>query len=525
MSTVKPPVKPVSNRVIQSFWSGPITDMERLCVKSYLDNGHEFHLYTYETLTGLPAGATIKDANEVIPREQMDNFANPQQFSDHFRYTLLYNLGGWWMDMDTVCLRPFTSFKEDYVFALAPTSGTYLYNGFLKVPAHSEVMLYCMQRTHSESKSTLATKNFQDLGPTLVSQAVRDLRLQQYILPGDTFDPVHWDRAEQLIDPTVKWDLSKSFCVHLFHAMWNNGHEAYNYSISPDTNGTYPASCLYERLKRRYIKPPKVSIVITTFNRPELLGPTLESFRAQSFKDYEVIVVDDGTDKLTKDICAMYDTEYIKLRNTEGHRNPAYPNNVGIRRAAGDIIILQNAECKHVDPDTIEKLANAVTDSNAVFARVVGLKKNGQDDWLYCGAESPRPFFFCGAIKKDWFTRLRGMDEDYPAGGFDDDDFADRLRKEGVHFLFTTVLVHHQYHDRPSTLTADSAAAVYQAKTAAMKAGTLGTVRNLGREWGGMEDLVVQPAPVEIPPEPRYTGGQRYTNNGLTLDWWDMNPR
>lgn len=526
MSTVQPKPPADSNKIIQSFWTGPISDMERLCIKSYLDNGHEFHLYLYGAPQGVvPTGTTIKDANEVLPKEHMERFANPQQFSDHFRYTLLYRVGGWWMDMDTVCLRPF-KFAQPYVFAVAPCSGTYLYNGFLKVPPNSPMMEYCMQQTHRViDKTVLAELDFQHFGPTLVSQAVRDLRLYQYILPGDTFDPVHWDRAQQIVDPTVKWDLSKSYCVHLFHAMWNNGHESSHYAVSPNTDGTYPAGCLYERLKRRYIKPPKVSIVITTFNRPELLRPTLESFRAQVYKDYEVIVVDDGTDPYTKGICDELDAEYIKLRNTTGHRNPAYPNNVGIRRAAGDIIILQNAECKHVDPNTIEKLAKAVNDSNAVFARVMGLKKNGQDDWLYCGTESPRPFFFCGAIKKHWFTKLRGMDEDYPFGGFDDNDFADRLAREGVHFVFAPVLVHHQYHDRLEGMSADAAGRIYQEKTAAMKAGTLGTIRNIGRDWGGIGDLVVQPAPIVVPPVTRSIGGLRYTNNGLTLDWWDMHPR
>src|ERR1022692_1286129 len=252
MSTVKPVSRPVSNKVIQSFWTGPITDMERLCVKSYLDHGHEFHLYTYESLSNLPAGVSVKDANEIIPREQMEKFANPQQFSDHFRYSLLYKLGGWWMDMDTVCLRPF-DFEEEYVFALVPTPTVSIYNGFIKVPTLSPLMEYCMQGTSNGTKDTLAEKSFQALGPLLITRGIRELGLERFVLPGDIFDPVHWDRAEQIINPNVKWDLSKSYCVHLFHAMWNNGHEAHCYKISPDSNGSYPSECLYERLKRRYI--------------------------------------------------------------------------------------------------------------------------------------------------------------------------------------------------------------------------------------------------------------------------------
>ena len=75
-------------------------------------------------------------------------------------------------------------------------------------------------------------------------------------------------------------------------------------------------------------------------------------------------------------------------------RNPSLPNNVGIRRSKGDIVILQNAECKHVDPNTIEKLSNAVTDTNVVFAKVMALKPDGSPEVLYCGTENPRAFFF-----------------------------------------------------------------------------------------------------------------------------------
>lgn len=528
MSTITPKSLD-QNKVIQSFWSGPITTMERLCIKSYLDNGHEFHLYTYESLEGLPSGVIVKSADEIVPRKRKEDFSNPQQFADYFRYSLLYEKGGWWMDMDTVCLRHY-DFTAEYVFALAPTKTFYLYNGFLKVPPHSALMQYCMNQAATYTKDKLESASFQDIGPTLITHAVRDLDLSGFVLPGDTFDPVHWDKAVQIIDPNIQWDLSKPYCVHLFHAMWNHGHEAHNYTISPDTNGTYPDGCLYERLKKKYLTPPKVSIVITTFNRPELLRPTLESFRRQKFTDYEVIVVDDGTDDQTKGICNEFGVTYIKLRTTADYRCPSYPNNVGVQYASGDIVILQNAECKHVDPNTIEKLANSVKANNAVFARVIGLRADGTEEWVMCGTESQRPFFFCGAIKKSWFTRLHGMDEDYPTGGYDDNDFADRLRKEGVQFVFSNTIVHHLYHPRP-TISVEAALACYNMKTAAMAAGTLGTVRNLNG-WGGVPPMVAV-APVDFLAmglsrpqfQPKKNLASRYSADGLSIDWWDSHAR
>jgi hypothetical protein len=517
-----------SNKIVQSFWTGKITNMERLCMQSYIDNGHEFHLYTYEPQDAAlfaPAGVRIFDANDIVPKPRSADFDNPQQFADYFRYLLLYEKGGWWMDMDAICLRKF-DFDAEYVFALAPSGGFYIYNGFIKVPPKSDVMRYCVERTLPLTQQRLSGLSFQDLGPSLITDAIRQYDLSRYVLPGDTFDPVHWYRAEQIVDPNVAWDLSQSYTVHLFHAMWNNGHEAFNYKISPDTDGVFPPECLYEQLKRRYTHPPKVSIVITTFNRPHLLKETLASFAAQAYKDYEVIIVDDGTDTETEGICREAKVEYIKLRNTTHYRCPSYPNNVGIRRAKGEVIILQNAECKHVDPRTIEKLASLTHDDNAVFARVMGQTQNGTDDWLYCGAEAPRPFFFCGALKRSWFEKLRGMDEDYPAGGYDDNDFADRLAKEGVRFDYSPVLVHHLWHERP-TIPVDAALTCYQTKTAEMAAGRLGTVRN-PKGWGEKEHepLVVNPVDFVAKGWHKATfvpthNKPRYAPDGLTMDWWD----
>lgn len=506
-----------SNKVIQSLWVGKLTDMERLCIKSFLDNGHEFHLYAYEALDSVPEGTTLRNAAEILPASRVKDFQHPQQFADYFRYILLRDQGGWWVDMDTVCLRPF-DFDQEYVFARAPSETVVIYNGFVKVPAHSPIMAKCADEVGKMAQYSLDVASFQALGPNLLTNMIYMYDLTKYVLPGDTFDPVHWYNAGKIVDPTTTWDLSKSYSVHLFHAVWNNGPQAHVHAVRMSTDIQYPADCLYERLKRRYMTAPKVSVVMTTFNRPALLRNTLESIKKQTFDSFEVIVVDDGTDGETKGICESFGVDYIKLRTTTVYRNPAQPNNVGLRRAKGDVIILQNAECKHVDPNTIEKLAKAVTDHNAVFAKVTGLKEDGSLDWEYCSAKAPRPFFFCGALKREWITKLRGMDEDYPAGGYDDNDFADRLAKEGVKFVYSDIEVHHQWHSRP-TISAEAAAAVYVQKKHAMETGAIGTARNLGREWGSLEPLIV--TPTYVPPKYNNPFVYNYAADGCTVDWND----
>lgn len=272
----------------------------------------------------------------------------------------------------------------------------------------------------------------------------------------------------------------------------------------------------------------KVSIVITTFNRPHQLRATLNSINAQGFKNLEILVIDDGTDEETPSVCKDFGALYIKVNRpvSTTYRNPALPNNIGIRHATGDIIILQNAECKHVDPATIQKLSGAVTDKNAVFAKVVSLRQQGTPSGtLYCGPQTPRPFFFCGAIKRAWFEKLRGFDQDFVTAGYDDNDFADRLAKEGVSFVFSDVEVHHQWHPRgPGAEDFAVSAALYDQKRARMTAGTLGTVRNLDRDWGHYDASEIQSTPAPVPvtaPVKRRSLAVPYAADGCTQNWWD----
>jgi len=54
-------------------------------------------------------------------------------------------------------------------------------------------------------------------------------------------------------------------------------------------------------------RPPAVSVIIPTYNRVSLLAETLDSVARQTFTDYEIIVVDDGSDDGTRDFIASRD--------------------------------------------------------------------------------------------------------------------------------------------------------------------------------------------------------------------------
>ena len=518
-----------SNHIIQSFWMGKLTTMEKMCIRSFMANGHEFHLYSYGKLDGVPEGCIEKDANEIMPEARVRQMPCVQQSADFFRVTMLLKKGGWWADLDTICLRPF-DFTTEYVFAGCDWDTTLVQNCVIKVPAGSPIMQEWHRRIDTLSAAQVSRLKFQGIGPELCAQLVSQFGLRHYILPRQLFDPIHFDRVHRIVDPSATWDLTKSYSMHLFHAAWKGQHEAdkrRDYALLTGTDDKFPEGCLYEQLKRRYLRMPKVSIVITTKDRATLLGVTLRSIKDQAFKDYEIIVVDDGTDAETPALCREFSTEYIHVGREGVYRNPAQPINIGLRRATGDVVILQNAECKHVDPATIEKLLLQTSDNNVVFALVMDLDPTGKETGIYyCGKLVKRPFFFCGAMKRSWFMKLRGMDEDYAATpGYDDNDFADRLKHEGVNIEYSDIVVHHQWHARPKIdHTYAAAARIYEAKKAAMAAGRISAVRNIGREWGALEPIDLSSiATLESSPPAIRTSQRvyRYANDGLTVDWHD----
>ena len=95
----------MSKPIIQSLWIGDkLSQVEKLCISSYIYHGHEFHLYCFNDIEGVPDGCIIKDASEILPREEVFTYnvgpgkGSSSAFSNYFRYKLLDLKGNWWTD-------------------------------------------------------------------------------------------------------------------------------------------------------------------------------------------------------------------------------------------------------------------------------------------------------------------------------------------------------------------------------------------------------------------------------------------
>jgi glycosyltransferase involved in cell wall biosynthesis len=90
---------------------------------------------------------------------------------------------------------------------------------------------------------------------------------------------------------------------------------------------------------------PLFSIIIPTFNRAEQLRRAIESVERQSFRDFEVLVCDDGSIDHTRDVVASFQERLtITYQRAENWGGPARPRNNGLRAARGEWICFLDAD-------------------------------------------------------------------------------------------------------------------------------------------------------------------------------------
>ena len=248
-----------NNVKIQSLWIGEkLSKLEQLSIQSFLDYGHEYVLYTYNIIKDMPEGAVLKDANKVIPKKQIfkykdyDSYAG---FADLFRYKLLLEKGGFWVDTDIVCVKPF-KFKTDYLVAsenikIDNKNAVKVTNCVLKAPPNSKIMDYCY---HTASKGNPQELSWGETGPDLVHQAFIKYKMIDYIAHPDVFCPINWWEWNQYYQSDIEYQLeeklrdessvSSLYAYHFWNEMWRRNNV--------DKNGNFAKNSIYEKLKKKH---------------------------------------------------------------------------------------------------------------------------------------------------------------------------------------------------------------------------------------------------------------------------------
>lgn len=116
-------------------------------------------------------------------------------------------------------------------------------------------------------------------------------------------------------------------------------------------------------------KYPLVSIIIPTYNYGRYLADAIESALQQTYPNIEIIVVDDGSTDMTRDIAGRYPVHYIYQKN----QGPATAMNNGISLSHGEFFVCLGADDKLM-PEFIRKTLEKATENPNVGFVVTGSK-------------------------------------------------------------------------------------------------------------------------------------------------------
>ncbi len=111
------------------------------------------------------------------------------------------------------------------------------------------------------------------------------------------------------------------------------------------------------------MKKPAVSIIIPTYNRADLLREALDSVAAQTFRDYEVIVVDDGSTPPMAEAVANHPSQPRIVRQMR--QGPAAARNRGIAEASADLVAFLDSDDLWM-PTKLERCVTALRENPAV---------------------------------------------------------------------------------------------------------------------------------------------------------------
>lgn len=102
----------------------------------------------------------------------------------------------------------------------------------------------------------------------------------------------------------------------------------------------------------------KVSVIIPVYNREKYIGQAIESVLKQTFDDFELICVDNGSTDRTKEFIREYTKKDKRVKLIENYKNIiAYSHNLGIEAARGEYIAQLDSDDEYC-PETLENMVS-----------------------------------------------------------------------------------------------------------------------------------------------------------------------
>lgn len=101
-----------------------------------------------------------------------------------------------------------------------------------------------------------------------------------------------------------------------------------------------------QRSNHVYAPPPThcfLSVILPTYNRSKVIGRMIDSILSQSFKDFELLIIDDGSQDDTLEMLKQYQDSRIRVF-TQNNSGVSSARNVGIKNARGEYLVFVDSD-------------------------------------------------------------------------------------------------------------------------------------------------------------------------------------
>ena len=200
--------------------------------------------------------------------------------------------------------------------------------------------------------------------------------------------------------------------------------------------------------------PVSISVIVPVHNSADFLRKCLEHLNRSTFRDFECIVVDDGSTDSSAEVAKQAGAI---VRTTDRRRGPAFARNIGAKSAQGDILFFIDADVC-VAPNTLDRV-HANFEQDPELAAVIGsydelpesqdfvsLYKNLMHSYVHHNSRREACTFWsgCGAIRQSVFKEFSGFDESYDRPAIEDIELGYRLTAAHKKLLLdSSILVKH----------------------------------------------------------------------------------
>lgn len=123
---------------------------------------------------------------------------------------------------------------------------------------------------------------------------------------------------------------------------------------------------------------PTVSVVIPAYNREDVLTASVDSVLRQTWTDFEVLIVDDGSTDATREIAESMTDPRIRVVATSGNTGASGARNVGVAHAVGDWVAFQDSDDEWLPRKLEKQMAPLLADGSDAIAGYCGMVVTGR---------------------------------------------------------------------------------------------------------------------------------------------------